>query len=69
MMNVLVNKGVGIVGLLWRREVLFPEKMILNRSLSMIILSSAEKFLCGTQLIFYVLMSGSQSDPHISQLR
>jgi len=68
-MNVLVNEDVGIIGLLWRREVLFLEKMILRRSLFMIILSTAEKFLCSTQLICHVLMLGSQSDPHISQLR
>jgi len=69
MMDVVINEDAGIVGLLRRREVLFLEKMILRRSLFMIILSSAEKLLCGTQLICHVLMSGSQSDPHISQLR
>jgi len=69
MMDVVINENVGIVGLLWRREVLFLEKMIQRRSLFMIILSTAEKFLYSTQLICHVLMWESQSDLHLSQLR
>lgn len=69
MMIVVINEDVGIVGLRWRREVLLLEKMIQRRSQFMNISLTGEKFLSSILLVFHVLMSGSQNDLLISQLR